>query len=176
KAPALGKMPSVRKKGHRYLRILDAQGKQVITVIEVLSPSNKTPGEDREAYLAKRSEYLAHGTSFIEINLLRAGKQRPRAKPPPPQSDSSVVVSQAAEFPKAGIWPLTIRDRLPQIPVPLAAGDRPIRVDLQRCHELSCLEGQYDRDIDYKAAPPSPPLRSKDEKWLRDLLKKQARH
>ena len=62
--------------------------------------ANKTPGDDRDAYLAKRSEYLAGGASFIEINLLRGGKQSPMGKPLPPKSDYSVVVSQAAEFPR----------------------------------------------------------------------------
>lgn len=171
-APAVGKMPSVRKKGHRYLRIVDAQGKHVITVIEVLSPSNKNPGEDRDAYLAKRSEYLASGTSFVEIDLLRGGQRSPMGRPAPPKSDYSVVVSQAAEFPKAGIWPFGMRERIPEVPVPLAAGDQPIMVDLQHCHEQTCREGKYDRDIDY-TAPPPPPLDARDKKWLREALSKK---
>jgi hypothetical protein len=158
---------------HRYVKIVDGMGKHVITVIEVLSPSNKMPGDDRDAYLAKRGEYLAGGASFIEINLLRGGKQSPMGKPLPPRSDYSVVVSQAAEFPRAGIWPIGLRDRLPSIPVPLAAGERPLKVDLQVCHDLACRDGQYDRDIDYLAAPPLPPLNRTDEAWLRDVLKQK---
>ncbi len=170
-APAVGKMPSVRKRGHRYLKIIDAMGKHVITVIELLSPSNKTPGEDRDAYLAKRSEYLAGGASFVEINLLRGGKQSPMGKPSPPRSDYSVIVSQAAEFPKAGIWPFGIRDRLPPIPIPLAAGEKPIDVDLQACHEQACRDGQYDKDIDYAVEPPPPSLMPADSKWLDKILR-----
>jgi hypothetical protein len=48
-----------------------------------------------------------------------------------------VIVSQAAEFPKAGVWPFGVRDRLPLIPIPLAGGDKPIEVDLQVCHDQS---------------------------------------
>lgn len=173
-APAVGKMPSVRKKGHRYLKIVDAMGKHVITVIEVLSPSNKTPGEDRDAYLAKRSEYLAGGASFVEINLLRGGKQSPMGKPLPPKSDYLVIVSQAAEFPKAGIWPFGLRDRLPPIPIPLAAGETPIEIELQLCHDKAWRDGQYDKDIDYSVDPPPPTLSDTDYKWLRDLLEKWA--
>jgi hypothetical protein len=169
-APAMGKMPSLRRKGHRYVKIVDAMGKHVITVIEVLSPSNKAPGDDRDAYLAKRGEYLAGGASFIEINLLRGGKQSPMGKPLPPRSDYSVVISQAAEFPKAGIWPIGLRDRLPPIPVPLAAGEKPLEVDLQVCHDLACRDGQYDKDIDYQAAPPPPSLSKADEAWLHAVL------
>lgn len=173
-APAIGKMPSVRKKGHRYLKIIDAMGKHVITVIEVLSPSNKSPGEDRDAYLAKRSEYLAGGASFVEINLLRGGQQSPMGKPLPPKSDYLVIVSQAAEFPKAGIWPFGIRDRMPPIPIPLAAGEEPIQVDLQECHDRAWRDGQYDKDIDYLEEPPPPPLSGADSQWLRELLKQRS--
>lgn len=152
----LDKTPSVRKNGHRYIRIGDAVGKHVITVIEVLSPNNKSPGEDRDAYLAKRSDYLAAGASFVEINLLRGGKQSPMGKPLPPKSDYVVIVSQAAEFPRAGIWPFGLRDRLPRIPIPLAAGETPIEIDLQTCHEKAWRDGQYNKDIDYAAEPPPP--------------------
>lgn len=169
-APASSTMPAVRRKGHRYLKIVDALGRHVITVIEVLSPSNKNPGDDRDAYLAKRGEYLASGASFVEINLLRGGRQSPMGKPPPPVSDYSVVVSQAAEYPKAGVWPIGLRDRLPPIPIPLAAGEQPIEIDLQKCHDDAFAEGQYAKDIDYASAPPPPPLSEGDREWLRQIV------
>jgi hypothetical protein len=171
-APATSAMPAIRRKGHRYLKIIDAQGRHVITVIEILSPSNKTPGADRDAYLAKRGEYLASGANFVEINLLRAGKQSPMGKPPPPKSDYSVVVSQAAEYPKAGVWPFGIRDPLPTIPIPLAAGEAPIQIDLKVCHDKACREGQYAKDIDYGGDPPLPMLSAEDAGWVRELLDK----
>jgi hypothetical protein len=83
-APATSKMPSVRKKGQRYLKIIDAKGKHVITVIELLSPSNKTPGEDRDAYLAKRSEYLAGGRASWKLTCcVAASKARWESRRPP---------------------------------------------------------------------------------------------
>jgi Protein of unknown function (DUF4058) len=59
-----------------YLKIVDAQDRRVITVVEMLSPTNKTPGKDRNAYLAKREEYSAANVNLVEINLLRAGSLR----------------------------------------------------------------------------------------------------
>jgi Protein of unknown function (DUF4058) len=169
-APSTSMMPAVRRQGHRYLKIVDALGKRVVTVIEILSPSNKTPGDDRDAYLAKRGEYLASGANFVEINLLRGGRQSPMGQPPPPKSDYCVVVSQAAEYPKAGVWPFGLRDPLPTIPIPLTAGDNPIQVDLGVCHEKTCRDGQYGKDIDYSGSPPPPPLSPEDQAWLRELL------
>jgi hypothetical protein len=70
-----------KKKGNRYIRIMDQLDNHVITVIEVLSPSNKKPGEDRDSYIAKRKEYLATGTSLVELDLLRSGDRIPLGKP-----------------------------------------------------------------------------------------------
>lgn len=57
----------------RYIRLIDGEDKSVITVIELLSPSDKLPKKDRSHYLAKRDEYLAAGVNLIEIDLLRKG-------------------------------------------------------------------------------------------------------
>ena len=46
-------------------------------VIEVLSPSNKRSGEDREPYLAKRRELLDESAHLVEIDLLRGWKPMP---------------------------------------------------------------------------------------------------
>ena len=47
-------------------------GKRLVTSIEVLSLSNKTPGEQgRELYLRKQKEILAGKAHLVEIDLLR---------------------------------------------------------------------------------------------------------
>ena len=64
-APATTLLPAVPRKGNRYLRIKEVRSERVVTVIELLSPANKTPGEDYEAYLSKRNEYFATGTNLV---------------------------------------------------------------------------------------------------------------
>src|SRR5437773_2435543 len=57
-----------------YLTILDRQaGQRVVTVIEVLSPTNKYAGPGRESYIAKQQEVLQSSSHLVEIDLLRAG-------------------------------------------------------------------------------------------------------
>ena len=51
---------------------MEAQSDRVVTVVELLSPANKRNSDDREAYLAKRNEYLAIGTNLVEIDLQTA--------------------------------------------------------------------------------------------------------
>ncbi|HEX3313883.1 MAG TPA: DUF4058 family protein, partial [Gemmataceae bacterium] len=48
------------------LTIVDAETKKVVTVIEVLSPSNKHPGASgRTSYMEKRQEILTSRTHFV---------------------------------------------------------------------------------------------------------------
>ena len=62
-------MPEVVRQG--YLEIRDMATSEVVTVMEVLSPTNKRPGEGRRTYEAKRQTVLASPTNLVEIDLLR---------------------------------------------------------------------------------------------------------
>src|SRR5205823_14314623 len=64
-----------RRSSDLFIRIHDAHDRRVVTVIEVLSPSNKRGGPDRTAYLAKRNEYLGGKLNLVEIDLLRGGQR-----------------------------------------------------------------------------------------------------
>jgi hypothetical protein len=167
--PTVVMLPVVRRQGNRYLRIIDRHSRRVVTVVELLSPTNKDPGEDRDAYLAKRNEYLATGTNLVEIDLLRAGGRLPLGEPPPPPADYYVLVCRAAELPRAGVWPFSVRDPLPTIPVPLNPEDAPVLLSLQPCLDRAYDEAAYSRELDY-AVPPDPPLREPDATWARELL------
>jgi hypothetical protein len=46
-----------------------------LRVIELLSESNKYPGEGQSQYLRKQREYLLGRVSLVEIDLLRSGKR-----------------------------------------------------------------------------------------------------
>jgi hypothetical protein len=53
-----------------YLEIIDtASGNKVLTAIEFLSPTNKSPGDGSELYLRKQHEYRVAGVSLVEIDL-----------------------------------------------------------------------------------------------------------
>src|SRR4051812_2379716 len=63
-APLRLELPAVEVERHRYLEIRDKRNRKVVTVLELLSPTNKTPGADRNAYLGKRHEYIANLINF----------------------------------------------------------------------------------------------------------------
>jgi Protein of unknown function (DUF4058) len=70
-------LPEQDLEGIPFLEIRDRENRELITVIELLSPSNKRPGPDREQYLAKRREYLHSSAHLVEIDLLRGWKPMP---------------------------------------------------------------------------------------------------
>ena len=60
----------------RYLEILRVSNREVVAVIELLSPGNKT-GAGRQAYIAKRTQVFHSMSHLVEIDLLRAGRPMP---------------------------------------------------------------------------------------------------
>ena len=112
-----------------FLEVRDRQGRELVTVIELLSPSNKRAGDDREQYLAKRRELLRSPAHLVEIDLLRGWTPMPQEGRP--ECDYSVMVSRAEKRRAAEFWPIRLRDRLPVIPIPLRPPDDAAPVDLQ---------------------------------------------
>src|SRR5438093_4225285 len=71
-------LPAPIEVREKYLVIRKLRSSEVVTVIEVLSPSNKRAGsEGREEYLAKRDEVLQSRTNLVELDLLRGGARLP---------------------------------------------------------------------------------------------------
>src|SRR5690606_15154439 len=102
--------------------------REVITVIELLSPSNKNSGADRGQYLGKRERVLESPSHLVEIDLLRGSRLPIKGLP---DCDYYVMVSRAEMRPKVELWPFRLRDPLPKIPIPLRAPDPDAILDLK---------------------------------------------
>jgi hypothetical protein len=173
-APVVATFPVARREGNRYLRIIDQEDRRVVTVIELLSPSNKNTNQEREEYLNKRNEYLATGTNLVEIDLLRAGERLPLGEPSPTPADYYILVSRAPDFPQVGVWPFSVRDEIPEVRVPLAPEEEPVTFSLRACLDQWYDEMHYGDKLDY-TRPPVPPLRGPDADWARQLLASRPR-
>jgi hypothetical protein len=154
----------------RVLEVRDRQSRELLTVVELLSPSNKKGGEDREQYLAKRRELLRSPANLVEIDLLRGG--RPMPPDPRPACDHSVLVSRPALRPDVGFWPIGLRDRLPVIPIPLREGVDDARIDLQETLHRAYDGPGYENHI--YASEPQPALGAADAEWARGFLPSRA--
>ncbi|MBI2876344.1 MAG: DUF4058 family protein, partial [Candidatus Tectomicrobia bacterium] len=91
-----------------YLEVREAPGGDVVTAVEILSPTNKRPGEGRRLYEEKRLLLLGTRTHLVEIDLLRAGAPMPlrgdgRAAP------YRILVSRSPRRPRADLYVLGVR-------------------------------------------------------------------
>ncbi len=161
-APAFGVIPLGIDAVHEsFIEIRDRETREVVTVIELLSPTNKTPGADREQYVGKRIAILACNTHLVEIDLVRGGERMPVHDLP--ACDYVVLVSRSYERPRVELWPFTLREPLPLIPVPLRMGDRDATLDLGRLFQEQFDAAGYE-DYVYRNSP-QPPLGRSDAEW-----------
>jgi hypothetical protein len=166
-APAFGYItPDVDVLHEPFIEIRDRQTREVITVIELLSPTNKASGSDREQYVGKRQAILASNTHLVEIDLLRGGQRMPVEKLP--KSDYVVMVSRSLERPRVELWPIMLREPLPVIPVPLRTGDRDATIDLGRLLQEQFDAAGYEHYV-YRTSA-EPPLPTPDAAWAQELL------
>jgi len=165
-APSQVLLPEQDVESLSYLNVLDRESREVVTVVELLTPTNKRPGEHRAQYLAKRSAVRQSDAHLVEIDLLRGGQPMPAEGRP--ECTYSVLVSRADCRPQAGFWPFGLRDPLPTVPVPLRPGDGYARLDLQAILDRVYDESGYE-DFIYKHEP-DPTLTGDDDVWLRSFL------
>ena len=154
-----------------YLEVREVATKEVVTVIEVLSPSNKRPGKGRETYEEKRREVLGSPPHLVEIDLLRGGEPMP-VSGKNIQGSYRILVSRSALRPRADLYIFNLQDLIPAFPLPLRGEEKEPIIDLH-----SCLDQIYDRAglafaIDYNREP-LPPLAPTNAEWIDALLREK---
>jgi len=110
-----------------YIR--QRENEKLVTVIELLPPVNKRPGEGRHAYVEKRNTFLSTPLSLVEIDLLRRWPRMP-LEGKLPASDYLAIVCNMYERPECGVWPLSVRQPLPMLPIPLLRPDPPVGLNI----------------------------------------------
>jgi hypothetical protein len=165
-----------------YIEIRAAgDDERVVTVIELLSPANKTrDGIGRDAYRSKQRALLNSRSHLLEIDLLRDGSH-------------TVAAPRAAIFAATGrhfdyvvslhregsrgerfeVWPFAVRAAMPTIRVPLSDGLPDVQIALQ-----PLLDQVYDRSgvgkrVHY-AEDPEPALAPADATWVDALLRERG--
>lgn len=156
----------------RWVEIRDTHGK-LITVIEVLSPTNKL-GYGREVYVQKQQDYLAAGVNLVEIDLLRVG--RPvflenivQQLSPAVGTRYLVTATRARRRSQMEVYYCAFREPLPTIRIPLRVTDADVALELQPLIDRVYRTGRYwqisHRDI---PAPELPPV---DADWAIERLR-----
>ena len=169
--PIRATLPADDEVHERSLHVIDVRDRSIVTVIELLSPTNKIAGSfGRASFLRKRREVLAGDAHWMEIDLLRDGLRTPRLANVP-DTDYRVYLSRSGPPRDAFVWPIRLQDRLPTVAFPLRGDDPDVPLDLQAAVTAAVERGSYDLDADY-AADPVPPLSGPAEAWARSVLGK----
>ena len=161
-----------------YIEIVDAKsGGRVVTVVEIVSPSNKAVGPGRRKYLRKQRDLRRSTANLVEIDLIRGGKPvtlgRPAVVPPDGRTAYHVVVRRAGRRTPLEYYPCPLRDRLPVVDLPLRPGDPDLAVDVQQLVSHAYANGGYAAKLDY-TRPLRPPLGSDDAAWATGLVAGRA--
>jgi hypothetical protein len=160
-------LPSPQERRETYLVIREVKSMEIVTIIETLSPSNKRSSSDgREQYLEKREEILRSKTNLVELDLLRGGKRLPVVGLPP--GDYYAIVSRGHKRPKTDVYPWTLRQPLPPIPIPLKKDEPEVTLDLQQVFTLVYDRARYQLSLNYNRAP-GLPLSESDTAWMKAL-------
>ena len=151
-----------------YLVIRRRDNEEVVTVIELLSPTNKSSRDGRAEYLAKRNSLLRGRAHLVELDLLRGGERLPTVEPHP-AGDYFAFVSRKERRPQAEVYSWTLERPLPRIPIPLADGDPDVWLDLQSVFTTTYDRAGYDYALKYDRAV-EPPLDEPRLAWVRQRL------
>ncbi len=161
-----------------FVNVINIHSEQIVTVIEILSPTNKNTSNDGwETYRRKQQELLASQTNLIKIDLLRDGEYTvavpesvlPRA----PRRDYLTCLHRGGRGWDFEAWPTRVRERLPCIAVPLTQELSDVPLDLQQPFNRLYDEGRYDRKVNYSREP-IPPLAAEDAAWADTLLRERS--
>lgn len=159
-----------------YLEIRSAQGRRLVTAVEVLSRANKSPGKKgRGAYLQKQGEFRLSDTNLVEIDLLRGGPHttavaETRLKAVAGAYDYHLSVMLTGVRDRIFVSPIRLGSRLPAVPVPLDPDVKPVFVELQPLIDHCYDAGKYAELVQY-SRPCVPPLTAEQQAWAEGLLR-----
>jgi hypothetical protein len=169
-----------RRETYLEIRVPSPEGERVVTTIEVLSLTNKTPGpRGRALYLQKQQEVLDSDIHLVEIDLLRGGTHTTavpldplRQKAPP--FDYHVCVHHFDRLGEFHAYTFTLQEQLPTVPIPLLPGDASVPVNLQAVFDRCYDTGPYRRRVRYEPQRIAPPLRPEQAERVQSLLREKG--
>jgi hypothetical protein len=170
-APRRVRMPIPLEFRESYLEVREIATKQVVTVIELLSPTNKRPGQGREMYEEKRQQVLGSRTHLGEIDLLRGWQPMP-VLDCDIEANYRILIGRGDERP-ADLYLFNLTDAIPSFPLPLRRGDVETIVDLPTLINSIYERAGYDYVIDYNSET-VPQLSESEAAWVDTLLREKG--
>jgi hypothetical protein len=159
----------------RFVRIYDRRhgNREVVAIVELLSPTNKDGAEGTAQYKRKQREARESGIHLLEIDLLRYGNHVvyvPKAILEDSGPYDYLVTLAHADHPlEYRFWRIGLRDTLPALAIPLTPDVAPVPLDLQAVFDTCYDEAGLGDAVEYTREP-DPPLPPDDAAWANDRL------
>lgn len=152
-----------------YITILDRyHDLGVVTVIELVSPTNKAAGPGRDSYQARQREILASECHLVEIDLLRRGTHVMTVPEPHLTAarpfDYLACVNRWPARKRFELYRWQLRDPLPTIGIPLSDPDPDAPLVIQAALDQVYDAGRYMLRVLHDR-PCVPPLVREDQEW-----------
>ncbi len=148
-----------------FLKVLHRPDRKVVTIIELLSPANKSES-DRRDYLTRRNAIMHQPVHLVELDFLVAGQSVPMRRPMPP-TDFHAILSRWEQRPDCQVYSWGVRQGLPSLPIPLRAPDPDVMIDMADVYATAYQRGRYAKSVDYRRAL-SVPLAEADRAWAEE--------
>jgi Protein of unknown function (DUF4058)/Protein of unknown function (DUF2934) len=137
-----------------YIEIARRSDEQLVTILDVVSPSNKTTAAGREAFLSTTQQAKIAGASLVEMDFVLQGQPMLEySREGLPRWDYAITVARASHPDRYEIYTATLQQRLPRFRVPLAATDRDLVLDLQTVFGHCYDRADFGDRINYRDAP-----------------------
>ena len=150
-----------------YIEIRDVKNRKLITIIEILSPANKS-GIGFQQYKEKQQQLFQADVHLLEIDLLRGG-QRTFPHPDAVNADYLIALTRNGQQ-KTELWTIDLTEKLPNIPIPLLPEDNDLILNLQNLVDTLFEQRCYGEYLDYSQMPPLPKLSKDKRKWLESVI------
>ena len=139
-----------------WIEIRHRPDRDLVTAIEILSPTNKQ-GEGYWQYQSKRRSLIRQNVHLVELDLLVRGQRLPIGELP--AGDFFAFVSRADRRSKCEVYAWSVRNCLPNIRIPLRAPDPDVVLELSAIFAFGYDRGRYARAGLRRAAGSAPGCR-----------------
>lgn len=151
--------------------VREAGSERLVTVIEILSYSNKSAGAEKRArYLFKRRELLAAGIHLVEVDLLRWGQRITSSLPARPYH---ILISRADEFPRSRVWSFGLDEPIPDTPLPLLGAREHVPLPVQSAFKSIYKARNFRQRLPY-TSDPEPPLTEQQRGFVTARLQQEG--
>ena len=145
----------IREEHHEdFIEIRQRNDGKLITLLDIVSPANRTSSAGRQAYLDTRKDARASNANLVEVDLVLQGQPMlDYSRENLPDWDYAVTVTRSTQPERYEIYTATLQKRLPKFRLPLAADDRDTVVDLPKAVSQTYDDCGFGDQIDYRNEP-----------------------